>query len=152
MKRARIEAVELKLEHVRDVLERKPVRGRPMSERPFDAVQREAGIYFRNFVDVFGIVEIDEWKLCRLAKNEPNERDKTGADAGDEPTFGNFIAHFAGWDPAAACAADKDRHPPGFEWRDRARPERSPAPMRVGRFQWRSRIGRLPHKRRQVFE
>src|SRR5260370_28705865 len=66
MKRARIEAVELEIEHERDVLERKPVRGRPMGEGPCDSVQRDAGVYLRNFVDVFGIVEVDERKLDRL--------------------------------------------------------------------------------------
>src|ERR1700736_2489581 len=152
MKRARIEPEELKFEHVRDVLERKPVRGRPMSEGPFDAVQREAGVYLRNFVDVFGVVEIYKRKLRRLAKHEPNNRDKTDAIAGDAPPFGNFIAHFAGWDPAPACDADKDRHPPGSEWRDHARPEHSPAPMRVVQFQSLSRIGRLARQPRRVFE
>src|SRR5713101_1840822 len=152
MKRAGIEAVELEIEHERDVLERKPVRGRPMGEGPFDSVQRDASVYLRNFVDVFGIVEVDERKLDRLPKHKPNERGKTGADAGDAPPFGNFIAHFAGWDPAAACGADKDRHPPGSEGRDRARPDHSPAPMRVAQFRSLSRIGPLARKPLQVFE
>src|SRR5438309_7047195 len=150
MKRARIEAEELKFEHVRDVLERQPVRGRPMSEGPFDAVQREAGVYLRNFVDVFGVVEVDERKRDRLAKDEPNNRDKTDADADNEPTF--FIAHFAGWDHGVACDADKDRHPPRPEWRGHARPEHSPAPMRVAQVRSLSRIGRLARKPRRGFE
>src|SRR4029077_7578674 len=152
MKRAGIEAVELEIEHERDVLERKPVRGGPMSERPFDAVQREAGVYLRNFVDVFGIVEIDERKLDCLLKHEPDEPDKPGADAGDEPTFGNFIAHFADWDRGVACGARKDRHPRGSEWRDHARPEHSPAPMRVAQFRSLSRIGLLARKQPRGFE
>src|SRR5260370_35999350 len=66
MKRAGIESEELEIEHERDVLERKPVRGWPMGEGPFESVQRETGIYLRNFVDVFGVVEVDERKLDRL--------------------------------------------------------------------------------------
>jgi len=115
MKRARIESIELELEHVRDVLERKPVRGRPVSEGPFDAVQREAGIYFRNFVNVFGIVEIDEGKRRRLPKHEPNNRDKTGADGRDKSTFRKFIAHSAGFDREMAGAGGKDRSLPESE-------------------------------------
>src|SRR5205823_3981960 len=83
MKQARIESVELELEHVRDVLERKPVRGGPMSEGPFDAVQRETGIYLRNFVNVFRVIEVDEGKFDCLPEHEPNERDQTDANAGD---------------------------------------------------------------------
>src|SRR6266480_2943179 len=95
MKQARIESVELELEHVRDVLERKPVRGRPMSECPFDPVQREASIYLRNFVNVFRVIEVDEWKFNGLAENEPNERDQTDANARDERALQNFTAHLA---------------------------------------------------------
>src|SRR5438128_11979896 len=83
MKCAGIRSEKLKLEHVRDVLERKPVRGRPMGERPFDPVQREAGIYLRNFVDVFRVIEVDEGKFDCLPEHEPNERDQTDANAND---------------------------------------------------------------------
>lgn len=115
MKRAGIESIELELEHVGDVLERKPVRGRPVSERPLDAVEREAGIYFGNFVNVFGIVKIDERKLRRLPKHEPNNRDETRADGRDESTFGKFIAHSAGFDREMAGAGGKDRSLPESE-------------------------------------
>src|SRR5438477_6048525 len=150
MKCARIGPEELEIEHERDVLERKPVRGWPVSERPCDVVQTEPAVDFRNFVDVFGIVEVDEGKLDCLSEHEPNERDKAGTDAGDEPTF--FIVHFASWDRGVACDADRDRHPPESERRDHVRLQRSPAPMRVAQFRWLSRIGWPARKPPQASE
>src|SRR5438874_2526676 len=82
MERARIRSKKLKLEHVRNVFQREPVRRRPMSECPSDVMEGEAAVYFRNFVNVFGIVEVDERKLDRLSEHEPNQRDQTDADAG----------------------------------------------------------------------
>lgn len=119
MKRARIGPEELELEHVRDVLERKPVRGWPMGKRPLDVMEGEAAVYFRNFVNVLGVVEVDERKCSRLPEHEPNQRDQAGADSRDKPAFGNFIAHFADWGPGRGCAADKDRDLAGFDRQER---------------------------------
>src|SRR5438105_3487772 len=112
MKQARIESVELELEHVRNVLERKPVRGRPMGECPFQIMKRDTAVYFRNFINVFGIVEVNKRELDRLAEDEPNERDQAARNCPDDSAFGNFTGHFANLDRATACAADKDRHLP----------------------------------------
>src|SRR5205085_4255345 len=100
MKQAWTESVELELEHVRDVLERKPVRGRPMGECPFQIVKRDAAVYFRNFINVLGIVEVNERELDRLTEDEPNERDQTGRNSRDNSALGNFTAHFASSDRA----------------------------------------------------
>src|SRR5215471_1470657 len=63
MKQTGTKSVELKLGHVRNVLEREPIRGRPVSERPCDVVPAQSAIDLRNFVNVFRIVEVAEWKL-----------------------------------------------------------------------------------------
>jgi len=112
MKQAGIEPVELKLEHVRDVLKRKPVRGRPMGECPFQIMKRHAAVYFRNFINVFRVVEVNEGKPDRLTEDKPDERDQADRNGSDDSALGNFIAHFADLDRAKACGADKDRHLP----------------------------------------
>ena len=75
MERPRIKTEELKLEHVRNVFEREPIRRRPVRECPRDIVQRQAAIELGDFVDVFRIVEIDERELGGLTEHEPNQRD-----------------------------------------------------------------------------
>src|SRR5437868_3675391 len=101
MKQAWTESVELELEHVRDVLERKPVRGRPMGECPFQTMKRDAAIYFGNFINVFRIVEVNERELDRLTEDKPNERDQTATNCCDDSALGNFTGHFANLDHAA---------------------------------------------------
>ena len=112
VKQTRTKSVKLKLEHVGNVLERKPVRRGPMGERPFDVVQGEAAIDLRNFVNVFGIVEVDEGKFDCLAEDKPDKRSQTYTNCRDGSVFGDFIAHFANSDPATACDADKEQHLP----------------------------------------
>ena len=123
-----------------------------MSECPSDVMEGEAAVYFRNFVNVFGIVEVDERKLDRLSEHEPNQRDQTDADAGDESALRNVIAHFADCDPAKARRVDKDRRHPGFARRDHGRLEHWPVLQHDARFQSRSRTDRPARKRPQVFE
>src|SRR5437879_1698926 len=112
MKCTRIKTEELELEHMRDVFYRKPVRGRPMGERPFQIMKRHTAVYFWNLVNVFGIVVVDEWKSDCLPEHEPNESDEAYTNSGNNPAFGNLIAHFASSDRAAAFGAGKDRHLP----------------------------------------
>src|SRR6266404_6096925 len=118
VKQSGIKSIKLELEHVRNVLERKPVRRRPMGESPFQIVQRYAAVDLRDFVNVFGIVEVDERELDRLPEHEPNERDEPGADAGNDSALGNVTAHFANSDRATARGAGKDRHRVRFRWPD----------------------------------
>src|ERR1700680_3073570 len=138
------------IEHMRNRCERMPVTPMSVSKCPNDSMPTQPGDYLRSFISVSRIIIVHEGKMDGLSKGEPNQRYKTGADAGDEPTVGNFIAHFASWDRGVEFDADKDRAPPGFELRDRARLERWLAPMRVAQFRSLSRIGRLAHKRQQV--
>src|SRR5207302_1671869 len=152
MKQARIEAVELEIEHERDVLERKPVRGRPMSEGPIDPVPRETGIYLRNFVDVFGVIKIEERKFDCLPKHEPNERDQTGADARDEPTVSDGSTHSSESDRAVDDVDGKDRFLPESARQVRVGPEHGRVLTRFDRPRSRFQIHLLPHRPRQGSE
>ena len=134
------------IEHVRKRSERMPVTSMSMSKCPNHSIPTQARDYLRSFIGVGRIIIVHEGKMAGLSKDKPNERNKTDADAGDEPAFANFIAHFASLDRGMVCDADKDRHPPESERRDRARLERSLAPMRVAQFRWLSRIGRPARK------
>jgi hypothetical protein len=43
-----------------------------MGERPFQIVQREATIDLRYFINVFGIIEVDEGESDCLTEDEPD--------------------------------------------------------------------------------
>src|SRR5260370_13403606 len=146
------EAEHCTIEHMRNRSDWMTVTSMSMSKCPNHSIPTQARDYLRSFIGVGRIIIVHEGKVDGLSKDEPNERNKTDADAGDEPTSGNFIAHFASLDRGMVCAADKDRHPPESERRDHARLERSPAPMRVAQFRWLSRIGRPARKPPQVSE
>jgi len=66
-----------------------------MRECPGNVVQRKAAVYLRNFVNVFRVVEVDEWKFDGLAEDEPNECGEAGANASHQRAIRNFTAHFA---------------------------------------------------------
>src|SRR5438270_9872239 len=110
MKCAGIESEELKLEHVRDVRERKPVCGGPVSEGPLNAVPLQTRVDFRNFVNVFRIVVINEWKRRRLPKHGPDECYQPGADAESKIASIDFARHSLGLYRAAEDASDTSRH------------------------------------------
>ena len=79
-----------------------------MSERPFQIMKRQTTVYFRNLVNVFGIVVVDEWKSDCLAEHEPNECEEADTNSGNNPAFGNPIAHSSGFCRATADVREKD--------------------------------------------
>jgi len=101
------EAKRSAIEHMRKRSDWMPVTSMSTGKCPNDAMPTQAGDYLRRFVGVGRIIIVHEGKADGLSKGEPNERDKTGTDSGDEPTFGNPIAHFAGYDREMAGAAVK---------------------------------------------
>ena len=109
VKQARVGSVELELEHVGNVLEREPIRGRPMSERPFEVVKRKAAVDFRNFVNVLRIVEVREGEPNRLSEDKPNDSNKTDADACQAHAFRNSTAHSLEFDRAMEDSCGRDQ-------------------------------------------
>src|SRR5262249_5063107 len=95
-----------------------------------------------NFVNVFGIVEVDEGKANRLTENKPNERDQREANAGDNSAVRKSWAHSSGFHRAAADAGGKDSFLPGFELPDHAGLVRRPFRPLATQFEPRLRIER----------
>src|SRR5882724_2123936 len=82
-----IEAVELRIHHVRNPGERMPVAGMDMAERPPDSIPTEPAIDPRVFEDVIAVVEIDEVVAERLSEDEPDECPEKDNNAERQPAI-----------------------------------------------------------------
>src|ERR1700680_5155602 len=90
MMSARIQSIELTVQHVRDRCQRMPVSRMGVSKRPNNTVGSEAPGYLCILVDIARIVIINEVVPERLAEDQPGDGCQANADSGCNPTGNSF--------------------------------------------------------------
>jgi hypothetical protein len=85
MMSARLEAVQLAIQHVRNRGEGVPVSSMRVGESPLDSRERETGDYYGIIVNIVAVVVIYEPVPERLTEDDPHNRCKNNGDnAGDQ--------------------------------------------------------------------
>src|SRR5438309_3695232 len=88
MMSARIQAVELAIDHMRNPRQRMPVRRVNMPEGPDNSIHAEAPHYLGISRYVIGIIIVDKPVVERLAENDPGEHCQEDAYRERQPAVG----------------------------------------------------------------